>query len=58
MAAEWIQCEEHIEKVLESQQRWRPSDMQKSAEIAKITKNRNFCKRAGIEEGLVKGKKN
>lgn len=58
MAAEAGQCEEYIEKVLESQQRYvHISDMQSLLRLQKITKNRNFCKRAGIRRRSVKGRR-
>ncbi len=47
-----------LKKVLESQQRYvHISDMQSLLRLQKITKNRNFCKRAGIRRRSVKGRR-
>ena len=59
MAAEAGQCEEYIEKSVGISTALCPYiGYAKSAEIAKkITKNRNFCKRAGIRRRSVKGRR-
>lgn len=47
-----------LKKVLESQQRYvHISDMQSLLRLQRITKNRNFCKRAGIRRRSVKGRR-